>query len=173
MIGLVAFSFGLREAALEPNPCNIRLAEEVARIVRSRDGKVVVVAQWEIARHLETLGVNVERVVELCEDGSYLDSRAVWYEACNLFDAYGIDEVVAVAQPILHLGVVRKLMRNHGFRVIKVKIGKIGFDNALDEHGKPLNTQPWTRSARAFLWYGFRVVVMRSLHGHDGRQSTG
>jgi hypothetical protein len=51
MKGLVVFSFALRAAVEEPNPCNVRLANVVRRIVKREVDQVVVVAQWEVARN--------------------------------------------------------------------------------------------------------------------------
>ena len=77
MLGLVVFPFALREKAEEPNPCNIRLAEAVKRIVEDEPEEIIIVAQWEVARALESMNVAVEHIVELREDGSYLDSEEI------------------------------------------------------------------------------------------------
>jgi hypothetical protein len=164
VIGLAVFSFALRNESLEPNPCNIRLGNEVAKILRvERD--VLVASQWEVARWLEAIGITPDVVSELRPEGEYLDSQGVWDDAKKAFEAKGITEVIPVAQPFLQLGSVKKMIRSDGFSIIKHKVGKIGFDN--DEE----NTQPWTRSSTALLSYAVRVKL-GGLHGHQGHQSN-
>lgn len=164
MIGLVAFSFALREEKYEPNPCNRRLGEIVAAIAAS-EHNVAIVAQWEIARQLEHLDMPADAVVGLREDGSYLDSQAVWNEAKVVFRRHGITQVVAVSQPFLQLKAIRDMMQRDGFTVIDYHIPWIGFDPS------PLNTQPWTKSAAALLMYAIKLRL-GARHGHRGRQAA-
>lgn len=123
MKGLVAFSFALGKE--EPNPCNVRLAKAVERIVDTEKEPVVVVVQWEIAKALNWPTVFV--VEKHRRSGAYLDSEGVMAQAADIFQDYGITEVIPVANPFLHLTKCRALVRQHGFKSLKRKIGWIGF----------------------------------------------
>lgn len=164
MIGLVAFSFALREEQDEPNPCNQRLGDIVAAIAAT-EPDLMIVSQWEVTRHLDSLGIAVATTVELPTDGSYLDSRMVWNTAKATFSAHDITRVIAVSQPFLQLGAVKSMIRRDGFTVIDYPIPAIGFDTS------PLNTQPWTKSAYALLIYAIKVRLS-GRHGHRGRQAA-
>jgi hypothetical protein len=148
MKGLVVFSFALRAAVEEPNPCNVRLASVVRRIVEREVDQVVVVAQWEVALQLRQYGIPVARVVTPRSDGAYLDSKQVWEQARAEFWDREIDVVIPVAQPFLHLHRVRQLMEADGFSVGRRRIGWIGFDRR--------STQPWTRGPVRLLLYAMR-----------------
>lgn len=163
-IGLVAFSFALREN--EPNPCNQRLGSAVSRIVSLETVPVAVVAQWEIASALEGTNVEVLHTVDLAGDGSYLDSAAVWDQAKGHFAAKSITKIIPVAQPFIHLPFVKKMIRSDGFEIIKRDVGRIGFDNS------ELNTQQWTRSRSAFVIQAIKLQLLGKEHGHGGRQSA-
>lgn len=163
MKGLVAFAFALRREDQEPNPCNVRIAEAVERIVASESEPVVVVAQWEPARKLRQDGCEPAHVVELRADGSYLDSQGVWDEAKRVFEAQGITEVIPVAQPFLQSHAIQQMIKADGYKVVKRPVGWIGFDD------NPANTQPWTRSPWALLKYAVKVKL-GGARGHNGRQ---
>lgn len=160
--GLVVFSFALRDE--EPNPCNVRLADAVRRILRI-EANTIVIAQWEVALRLREYGVTVDHVVNPGDDGAYLGSQEVWNEAREFLLSNGIHKVILVAQPFLQLSLIRRTVRRDGFTIIPRRIPKIGFD------ASPLNTQPWTRSRRALLWYATKLILGGN-HGHAGRQSA-
>jgi hypothetical protein len=152
MKGLIAYSFALTEH--EPNRCNRKLAEAVRRIVKEEDGKVVVVAQWEIARALERDEYALS--VELPDDGSYLGSEEVTEAAARLFREKGITEVIPVAQPFLQLSKCKKLIKAAGFRVVKRDVGRIGFE--------PRSLQWWTRSRAALFVYALMQIPKVFIH---------
>ncbi len=144
-VGVVAFSFGQRID--EPGPSNMALARAVKRGVESVHGPVEVVAQWEVATGLERLGVTPDVIVGPLPEGKYLDSEEVWRVARQRFERRGVESVIPVAQPFLHLWKVRHLARRDGLRVPKFEVGPINFDDTRE------NTQPWTRSRLALLKY--------------------
>lgn len=159
-IGLVAFSFALREH--EPNPCNIRLAKAVMGIVAEKP-TVAIVAQWEVARQLERDHYSVALTVEPPSDGSYLDSEGVWEAAKVLFEQAGVTQVIPVAQPFLQMAKVKQMIRRDGYEVVSRRMGWIGFDSK--------SKQPWTRSPLRLLAYAIKQKLTGS-RGFGGRQST-
>jgi hypothetical protein len=164
LTGIVAFSFALRNKDLEPNPCNKKLGDIVNSIYKQNDCVTNVVAQWEIARHLQNLDVKFPLdIVNLNKDGVYLDSRMVWNQAKKVFKQNGINKVIPVAQPFIQLGYLKKIIKKDGFTVVDWPIEKIGYDNS------PLNTQPWTTSAPALLFYAIKLAL-GGINGHKGRQ---
>ena len=156
-VGLVAFSFGQR--ADEPSPSNMALARAAKRGVDSVHGPVEVVAQWEVAKGLERLGLTPDVIVGPLPDGQYLDSDEVWRVARSRFERRGVESVIPVAQPFLHLWKVRRLARKDGLTVPKFAVGRIRFDDTRE------NTQPWTRSRLALLKY----TVGQIFVGRKGR----
>ena len=154
--GLVAFSFALRAIEDEPNPCNRRLAQSVMKIVATENEEIVVVTQWEISRQLRTRGHDPVCSVEIRSDGHYLDSDTVWRTARTVFDDRGIREVIPVAQPILQMAKVRRLIKSDGFVVVKRPVGAIGFDRQ--------STQWWTRGPLRLLLY----AVLQQFTGRRG-----
>lgn len=161
-IGVIALSFALR-AGREPNPCNINLASETERVVdllRAEGHKVVTSSQWEIALRLKAERINLISVVTKHRDGvSYLDSDEVILQSVDAFEAQGgVDEVVIVANPSIHLQGARSKARGFGLKVCKVPIRWIGFDKESD--------QWWTRGpVRAFV-----RTVGRVLFGRFGQK---
>lgn len=153
-VGIVAFSFALRDEGEEPNPCNVRLAEAVERIAALEQSPVIV-AQWEVARKLTADGIRVIKAVE-SQEGVYLDSEGVWTEARRVFRDAGVTSVIPVAQPFLQLQMVTRMIKRSGFKVTRRKIGWIGFDRK--------STQPWTRGPIRTLLY----AVRRGLFGSQG-----
>ncbi|OGD32578.1 hypothetical protein A3C91_01760 [Candidatus Azambacteria bacterium RIFCSPHIGHO2_02_FULL_52_12] len=126
-IGLIAYSFALRET--EPNPCDVRLAQAVERIVKEeveKGNEVIVIAQWEVALALSIEPALVVR--EHRQKGAYLDSEEVTSQAIPIFEGYRITEVIPVANPFLHLFKCRKLVRSAGLTPLRRRIGWIGFD---------------------------------------------
>ncbi len=149
--GIVAFSFGQRSDDEEPNPCNIKLAEQVQDQVIKNEGAVVV-AQWEVAKALRIMGVAVHEVGR-STGGRYVDSEQVWTEAERYLSRHGVTDIIAIAQPFLHLREIRRLIRSSGYRRVKSPVRWIGFDNS------PLNTQWHTKGPVRLLIY----ALLRSL----------
>lgn len=143
-LGIVAFSFANRGPEGEPNPCNQRLAEAVRR---SANCDTVIVAQWEVARALASVGVPVDHVVEQADEGSYLDSETVWAAASRIFHSRHVLDVFPVAQPFLQYPKVKLLIRNDGFRLSSRKVGWVGFDRSNR------NRQWWTRGPIRLMVY--------------------
>lgn len=158
-VGMVAFSFALREH--EPNPCNIRLAKAVERIVDGEHTKTVV-AQWEVALQLATDRYPVALTVDPSGVG-YLDSEGVWEAAKEYFLKHGITTVIPVAQPFLQMAKVKQMIRRDGFEVIRRPVGWVGFDN--------MSTQPWTRGPLRLLAYAVKQKLTGSK-GFAGRQNA-
>lgn len=156
--GIVAFSFALREESEEPNPCNWRLAREVTLATeRESRGPLVVVAQWEIDKALETTNVSPYRTVVRPIPGGYLSSEDVWAQAREVFTSAGVTEVIPVAQPFLQLWKVERMIRKDGFRVQHRHIGRVGFDKQ--------SKQWWTRGALRLLFY----AVLQVIFGRRGK----
>jgi hypothetical protein len=151
-VGVVAFSFALRGEEAEPGPSNVALARAVQTATAGIRRPIVVVAQWEVARQLHRDGVPVDLVVER-QAGVYLDSDMVWQAARDTFATRGVTEVVAVAQPFLHLRWVRRIIRRHGYRVLPVPIAPIPFDP------DPANRQWWTKSRSLLVLYALRKLL--------------
>ena len=157
MIGIVGFSFALTKN--EPNPCNLRLAEEVSRILReelNKGNNVVVVVQWEIAKALEIFELKPDHVVKP-KKGVYLDSDILMKEATEVFLQRGITKVIPVANPFLHLSHCRKLVQKSGFILADRKVKRIGFCKE--------SLQWWTRSPFNLILYGIHI----KLFGKGGR----
>lgn len=162
MKGIVVFSFGLREEASEPNPCNVRLGKAAERIIAA-EREAVIVSQWEVSRYLCAIGCEPQLTVNLREDGAYLDSEGVWAEARHLFDELGITEVMPVAQPFLQMRKVRKMIAASGFTVVMRPIGWIGFDGQ--------SSQWWTRGPASLILYAIRQMFL-GARGHGGQQDA-
>lgn len=156
-LGIVAYSFALRRRNEEPNPCNVRIAEQVAALARKHPGSVIV-AQWEVALGLARLGVAPDAVVEPRGDGTYLDSNAVWNRAVEVFRPRQVQAVLPVAQRFLQLTKVRRLATRAGFRLEPSRIGAIGFDPSRR------NLQWWTRGPVRLLIY----AALQGLFGYRG-----
>ena len=153
MIGLVAFSFALRNEDQEPNPCNQKLGNITYRLAQKEHCEVIIVAQWEIAKQRKKLGMNPKMIVKPNENGEYLDSQDVWDCAKNVFRSLGITRVIPVAQSFLHLHFIKQMIKKDGFTVENRPIEKIGFDPSTN------NTQPWTKSAFALLLYAIKIKL--------------
>lgn len=146
VVGIVVFSFGSRGPDLEPGPCNERLGGAVAGIASNESSSFFIVAQWEVARALASLGIDCEVVNSDTE--SYLDTETVWAHAQKSFREIGVRSVIPVAQPFLHLFAVRRLIaQDHRFSVQAGPIPFIGWDRSS------LNRQWWTKGPVRFLCY--------------------
>lgn len=157
-IGVIALSFALR-AGQEPNPCNANLAPETERVVdllRAEGHEVMTSSQWEIALRLNAERVDLVCVVTKHRDGvSYLDSDEVILQSQEAFEIKGgVDEVVIVANPFIHLQGARSKAKGFGLKVRKLAIRWIGFDKKSDQ---------WqTRGpVRAFIYTVGRVLFGR------------
>jgi hypothetical protein len=166
VLGLVAFSFGQREDE-KNDPClsNIDLAEAVGKIVSCEAEKIVVVAQWEIAKVL-LQSASVNEQMEWLEpdfivhhhrvEGEYLDSDEVMAQAALYLHKRGVTAVIPVAHPFLHLTKCKQLVREAGFALAERKIGRVRFDK--------LSVQPWTRGRAPLLVYALK----QKFTGHRG-----
>ena len=129
-IGLIGLSFAL-EPGHEPNPCNRKLAHEFERVVallKDEGHKVLGSSQWEIALDLARPEHLVKIVDQHRDPGSYLDSDEVILQSVEAFEANGgVDEVVIVANPWIHLQGAQSKARSFGLQVRKVTIHWIGF----------------------------------------------
>ena len=145
-LGIVAFSFGSRGPDLEPGPCNERLGRAVADIVADRSSSFFIIAQWEVARALKSLGIDCETVGPDTE--SYLDTETVWAHAQKALLEAKINIIIPVAQPFLHLLAVRHLIaRDRLLSVQRRCIPSIGWDKSS------LNRQWWTKGPLRYLCY--------------------
>lgn len=151
-VGIVAFSFALREE--EPNPCNIRLAKEVKKAV-SRYPDALIVCQWEVGIAVAEGGYLPVRIIGPFS-GVYLDSETVWQGAMMDLWREGITDVIPIAQPFLHLTKVKRMIRKSGFNIVPWKVPWIGFDN------DPRNTQEWTKGPLRLLIYALKQLLLRS-----------
>lgn len=157
-LAIVAFSFGLREKAHEPNPCNRRLAHAVERITRLAENEsrnIIVVSQWEVAKQLEANGVHVDKVISTSPHGGYLGSDEVWAQAFVFLRGRHIARVIPVAQPFFHTYKVCKLIRKSGLPLERKRIGWVGFDSS------PANTQWWTKGPVRLLTYALMQALGR------------
>jgi len=150
--GIVAFSFGKRPEAEEPNPSNRVLAETVVRVARTSP-RDVVVAQWEVARGVTEGGTHIDVTVNPPADGSYLSTDDVWAVARERFRRDGIEVVTPVAHPFLHLGMTKRMIEADGFRVASADMPSVPFDNS--DH----NTQWWTKGRVRLIAYSVARVV--------------
>ncbi|MFZ2126092.1 MAG: hypothetical protein WAV04_01110 [Candidatus Microsaccharimonas sp.] len=177
IVAVLGAAFSLREQ--EPNPCNVRLAQEVLRAcdeLRARGHMPVVAVQWEIDAALQSLGRtktydNVRSVFDdgafpymvigQYDDGRYLGTREVLKEALPFFGDMGATHFVGVAQPYIHQPYLYWLARK-SFRLIWIRTRRIGFD--------PDSTQQWCRSWWQLTKYTVKILITGS-HGYDGRQA--
>lgn len=145
--GLVVFPFGWRGRYFEPNPCNIRLAEEAVRIAENEQefAKVIPVVPWHVASQLQPLGLRPGLVVGSLADGCNVEHYVLWQAAKKYFGSQGVRNVIPVAQPFLQLRGVKRMIATDGFSVISRRVRWIGFDNHT------LNDQLSARSAVALL----------------------
>jgi hypothetical protein len=146
-LGIVAFSFGLRPPEQEPNPSNVALARVVQQVARQSARTSLVVAQWEVALQLAADGVAVDAAIS-GHDTRYLDTGEVWRQARAVLEAGGVREVVPVAQPYLHLGFVRRMVRRDGFVIVEPPPATIPFDR------DDANQQWWTKGRARLFVYG-------------------
>lgn len=156
--GVVAFSFALRGSRLEPNPANMALARNVVDVIARSEARPFLAAQWEVDRALRELGEPADFVVQAPEDGSYLDSADVWYAAARAFQAAGVQRVVVVAKPGLHLMRVKRLVRKSEFELAPVRIHGVPYDPS------DLNEQWWTRGPLRLVVY----AILQALLGYRG-----
>ena len=179
-VAVLAASFSLREE--EPNPCNVRIAEEAFRICDELIAKghtPFLVAQWEVDLALDQLRTAIdygdylsrEEVfgngvvpylgsVSQPDDGSYLGTKELYDAALPLFKGQECTHFVGVAQPFIHQPYLYWLARGD-FKLLWKKTRDIGFD--------PESTQPWCRSRAQFAHQSVRLLLGNE-HGYNGRQ---
>jgi hypothetical protein len=152
IIGIIGFSFALSKK--EPNPCNRKIAREIKRLMeeeQEKGNKVVIVAQEEIAKAFEEeMGLCLLHIVS-SEEKVYLDSNMVMSEAAKIFRNYGINKVIPVANPFLHLQMCWQLVRKSGFHLIIKKIKWVGFCKD--------SLQWWTRNPLFLIFYTVRLLL--------------
>lgn len=156
--GVVGFSFA--KSACEPNPCNQALAAGVECAMINHLDNATVIVQWEINKQLQQDGYKSDLVV-LPEDArsEYLDTQDVWNKAKILLNKEGIKDVIIVAQPFLHLDVIKAMIRKDGFVIKEYKNPHyVGFYNNKE------NLQWWTKGPLRFLMY----AVFVKLTGKNG-----
>ncbi len=179
VIGVVVPSFSLRER--EPNPCNVRLADEAIRIsgrLIARGYLPLVVAQWEVELAMKRVGkfreyeaidyqdarrgvIPYGRTINQSESGKYLDTSDVVAGAVESFRQHGVERVVVVANPFIHQPYTYWLVHKAGMKIMWRHVRWIGFDKQ--------SSQPWCRSWYRFLWQTIRLAVGKK-HGFEGRQ---
>lgn len=170
--GIVAFSYGKRAERNEPNPCNTLLGDATVSAIDMTkldyDHEPVVVVQWEISKRIyQSFSDNVwyrvyvhhavtKKNATAKSDGRvYLDTADVWRVAKEIFEKAGVKEVVVIANPFLHLGAIKKMVRADGFTVIDWPMPTIGFDN------DPRQLQWWCKGRLRFIAYGIFVKLTR------------
>lgn len=163
-IGVIGLSFTLRPMH-EPNPCNVILAQEFDRIVKLEQAEghqVLGSAQWELVTSVSqrTIRENLVWIVTDHRDGkSYVDTDEVIFQSKEAFDARGgVDEVVIVANPFIHLYGARSLARKYGFKVRKHQIRRVGFDKE--------SVQWQTHGPVQAIVYTIGRVLLQVLCGH-------
>ena len=161
-VAVLALSFSLRDE--EPNPCNVRLAEETQRICRDLLGEghaAVLAAQWEVGLALPRQNRWPYLEVDPRNDGKYLDTNEVFAAALEFFRAHGATRIVVVANPFIHQPYAYWLAHKH-FRPMWRRVRWIGFDRQ--------STQWWCRSWWSLVLYTLRTAL-GFQHGHGGRQA--
>ena len=171
-IGVIGLSFALRPGR-EPNPCNVRLAREFERVVvleRSEGHEVLGSLQWEIAWAPMSQRIRKENVVCVVEkhrdSESRLDSDEVILQSMKAFESRrGVDEVVIVANPWIHLQGARFRARSYGLKVRKRRIRWIGFDTRSSQ---------WQTKGpiRAFVYTVGRVIGQIFFGRRFGQEVT-
>lgn len=166
--GIVALSYAKR--VLEPNPVNARLAritDQVDDELQQMGEQTIVVAQWEIGLALpphSNLSVMPSDATNVARNGTpYLDSQDVLNKAFTAFRALGVTDVVVIANPFIHLGAVKWMVKKAGFTVVPYKVPSVGFDNS------PLNLQWWCKGpVRCITYLGIQVLgklTRQNFHG--------
>lgn len=159
MIGIVVFSFGIRENELQ-NPCisNVDLALETRRVldVLKRNPNIkerpLLAVQWEVANVLKKFGIRPDfEIWEHRVKGEYLDSKEVMSQSANYFRQVGVTGVIPVAMPLLHRRRCIQFIREEQFKYLLSKMRtQIRFDNE--------SLQPWTRSKGALFTYALKQL---------------
>ena len=175
IVAVLGASFSLREN--EPNPCNIRLAEELVRICKElqANGHTPVVAvQWEIFLAFRQLTTETYFIPETTlyngwycheigqyNDGKYLGTKEVLEEAMPFFRSHNATHFVGVANAFIHQPYLYALARKD-FSLMPKLVRGIGFDKE--------STQWWCRSWWQLTFQTVRLALGLS-HGHNGRQA--
>jgi len=181
VVGVLVPAFSLREQ--EPNPCNVRLAEEALRIcyeLIDADILPLLVVQWEVELALNDMGkfreygkIRLPRAqnrgivpyggaIGQAESGEYLGTKEVVDQAIEIFRERECDSVIVVANPFIHKQYTSWLVQRAGMKVTPRSVRWIGFDKE--------STQWWCRSWWQFLWQTVRLALGIE-HGFKGRQA--
>ena len=132
-IGIIVLSWSYRPGR-EPNPCNVSLAGEYKRAYRelTAEGHSVFGSlQWEAALNMGVREYNVVKVVRAYRRGSTCegDSQEILEQSLEAFDEIGgVDEIVVIANPWIHLLVFRAMAKKRGVKIRSRKVRWIGFD---------------------------------------------
>jgi len=170
--GVVALSFAKRSEKDEPGPVNIRLAKIVAAIndeLQQGGEPTILVTQWEIARYLDAHDEPTDFIVDQ-DDASikpggkkYLDSGDVLRVAFAVFSHHKVTDVIVVANPFVHLWMVRGKVRAAGFTIMKTRVPWVGFDRSSQ------NLQWWTKGPiRLLVYTAIQVVGKLTNHTFNG-----
>ncbi|OGZ05259.1 MAG: hypothetical protein A2845_03015 [Candidatus Lloydbacteria bacterium RIFCSPHIGHO2_01_FULL_49_22] len=141
---IVAFSFG-RIGKTQPSLSSREIARMVASYVRGDQEGCYVIAQWEVAIELRSLGAQVHYTVPLKERG-YLSSRDVADAAAGFLSArrHLVSQVYAAAHPD-HVERCIRCLRNARFPGAKgMTDPSIGYHFDADEW--------WVRSRSSFTF---------------------
>lgn len=196
-IGVVVPAFALRE--VEPNPCNVRLAEETVRIVdelKKQGHDIVLVVQWEVDKALvqsgafRFLGDGDETLLDYAHQPDELRKKLRLVQSQG-FGAYGVvgprDDgvyldtkfVVSSAEFLFREAGVERVVvvanpfvhRAYTYRLFKQR----GWEllHPVPKVGwvgfDPESTQWWCRS-----WWQFSLQAVHlafgGKSGHNGRQ---
>ena len=107
MKGLVAFATDVEDYG--------RLARAVQRLLTMEPGRVIVVAEWPVARELSVIGAEPDWSVEPFANGVPLSLVDVWSEAVIRFSRHRkLAAVIPVCSP-LFLTEVKDLMLADGY----------------------------------------------------------
>lgn len=167
-IGIVALAFAKR--ATEPNPVNRRLAAVVNGVdddFQQIGESAIVVAQEEISlaimpgANLVTVGQEAAHTNSAGD--SYLDTSDVLNVAFETFRKNGIEDVIVIANPFIHLQATKRMVKKAGFRIVNHRMPWVGFDNSPD------NLQWWCRGPLRFITYlGIQAlgkILGKNWHG--------
>ena len=154
MDAIIAFSFG--RIGHEPNQSSIAIAELVAKKATPRS-QFIIIAQWEVAIALESLGVSPDHIVQKNEKG-YLKSSDVANSAAMFLATkkYPLGSIFAVGHPD-HVRRCVLVLRNVGILAQRLSCNQIGYD--------PCSTEKWVRSRRLFL---FRELLATPFYLFSG-----
>lgn len=148
---MIVYSFGWRRQG--HCPCNVRLARAAKRIIETQKEPILVFAQRTTASILKEIGVECYVVQK---QAGYEGSEEPTRQAAKIFEENGIEEVIPVAQPFLHLTKCIFLVQREGFRTMSFwklvrMIGWIGFDR--------FSVQPAAKDPFRLIFYTIQQII--------------